>query len=354
MERADPATRRRFCAMSSCARWNTTAASAAQRMAAALPGGRTRRTGWSGHCRCTSRTIPSANSCSTGPGPPPTSATACRYYPKLVVARPIPRSIRSRLLLASGRPMRRSLRRSASTLIAGRAGTMPANSGSRRCTGCSRRERRQRAPADAHGFLLRSGCQFHWDNPGYRDFDDFLAALSSRNRKEIKRERRAVAAQGITTERPGRRRGDACRLGRRSASLLCARPFCARAISAADPRLLRRDRRYDGFDRILVIMARHDAGAISAGALFFAGREALYGRHWGASDDFPSLHFELCYYRRSTIASSTGSSRFEAGRPGEYKVRRGFLPTLTGPRTGSPIPASGAYRRFPGRENTAR
>jgi uncharacterized protein len=178
----------------------------------------------------------------------------------------------------------------------------------------------------AHGFLLRSGCQFHWDNPGYRDFDDFLAALTSRARKELRRERRAVAAQGIAVEVvdgaaapppvwDAMHRFYRSTFERKGNPAPLSRGFFAEIGATMG-------------DRTLLILAR-DGGRPVAGALFFVGADALYGRHWGADRDYPQLHFELCYYRAIEVCIARGLGRFEAGAQGEYKVRRGFRPTLT-------------------------
>jgi uncharacterized protein len=243
------------------------------------------------------------------------------YYPKLVVATPYTPVSGPRLLTAPDAVDREAI---ASTLI-------EAALDDARGLGISSLHWLFTTPEDserlrAHGLLLRSGCQFHWDNPGYRNFDEFLAALSSRNRKEIRRERRAVAAQGITTE-----------------------VFDGATATPADWDDLHRFYRSTflrkgnyppltrGFfdeiagtmgARILLIMARRDGRNIG-GALFFVGHDTLYGRHWGANGGFPQLHFELCYYRAIAYCIEHGIGRFEAGAQGEYKVRRGFRPILT-------------------------
>lgn len=177
----------------------------------------------------------------------------------------------------------------------------------------------------ARGCLLRSGCQFHWDNPGYADFDAFLAQLSSRHRKEVRRERRAVRGQGIEIEHL---QGDEISDETWDTFYRCyLSTFLHKGNSPPLTRGFFGDLGRLG-SRVLLIMARRD-GRHVAGALFFRDEDALYGRHWGALGDFPHLHFELCYYQAIDYCIARGLRRFEAGAQGEYKVRRGFRPTLT-------------------------
>lgn len=186
-------------------------------------------------------------------------------------------------------------------------------------------------PADSarlqdRGLMMRTDCQFHWTNPGYRDFDDFLSALSSRNRKELRRERRSVVEQGIRVEAIGG--ADAAP---ETWDELHRFYRCTFVRKGNHPPLTRgffRDLGAKLGDQTLLIMARL-GGRPVAGALFFLGRDVLYGRHWGAEREFPNLHFELCYYRAIEYCIEHGIQRFEAGAQGEYKVRRGFRPALT-------------------------
>ncbi|MBK9130855.1 MAG: N-acetyltransferase [Gammaproteobacteria bacterium] len=184
----------------------------------------------------------------------------------------------------------------------------------------------ERATLEHHGLLARTGCQFHWYNRGYSDFEDFLARFSAHHRKNVRAERRQVREQGLEVEFV---RGD-----------------------AADPALWDRFHRFyldtfekkgnyaplsRGFfreigaelgDSTLLILAR-DAGEVVAGALFFQGGDTLYGRHWGSVGGYRHLHFELCYYAAIEYCIAHGLRRFEAGAQGEYKIRRGFEPTPT-------------------------
>jgi predicted N-acyltransferase len=182
-----------------------------------------------------------------------------------------------------------------------------------------------RALGDA-GFLQRQGQQFHWHNRGYRDFDDFLEALASRKRKQIRRERRDAVAGGIDV----RVLTGAAILPRHWDA------FFRFYISTSDrkwgdPYLTRRFFDLIGerlADRIALVIAEKD-GRIIAGALNLVGKEALYGRNWGCLGDFPFLHFECCYYQAIEFAIARGLARVEAGAQGPHKIQRGYLPVPT-------------------------
>ncbi len=176
------------------------------------------------------------------------------------------------------------------------------------------------------GWLQRLGTQFHWENAGYATFDDFLAALSSRKRKSIKRERRDANAAGL---RFLALRGheilpkhwDAfykfytSTVDRKWGSAYLTRKF----FPMLSERL---------GDRVVLMMAENGGLAV-AGALNFVGDEALYGRNWGCRGDWPFLHFELCYYRAIEFAIQHGLQRVEAGAQGEHKIQRGYMPKPT-------------------------
>lgn len=241
-----------------------------------------------------------------------------RYYPKLQLAVPFTPVPGPRLLKAGSDPkLGRAL---AETLI---EITKALDVSSLHATFLE--------PADAAdlskaGFLLRKGFQFHWLNQGYRSFDDFLDALSSRKRKAIRKERREVAAAGISVQ-----------------------PLCGRAIE---------ERHWDAFfsfymatasekwgqpylnreffsllgerlgDRVVLMMAEQNGRPI-AGALNLLGRDTLYGRNWGTAADVPFLHFETCYYQAIEYAIAHDLGRVEAGAQGPHKVQRGYLPVET-------------------------
>jgi len=176
------------------------------------------------------------------------------------------------------------------------------------------------------GFLQRIGKQFHWENDGYAGFDDFLAALNSRKRKSIRRERRDAQSAGLEfrTLRGHditKRHWDAfyrfytSTVDRKWGSAYLTRSF----FPLLSERL---------GDRVVLMVAEHN-GTPVAGALNLMGGEALYGRNWGCSGDWPFLHFELCYYRAIDFAIEHGMKRVEAGAQGEHKIQRGYLPRPT-------------------------
>jgi predicted N-acyltransferase len=176
-------------------------------------------------------------------------------------------------------------------------------------------------------FLPRLGLQYHWDNPGYRDFADFLDALAARKRKQIRKERAQVAAAGLAIEtlsgadlRPADW-DDVHRMLAATARRKWGRPYLTRAFFEAlgAPPL---------GHRVVVVRARR-AGRTIAVAWNMEGAEALFGRSWGAEDEVPFLHFELCYYRALDHAIARRLARVEAGAQGEHKIARGYLPRLT-------------------------
>ena len=176
------------------------------------------------------------------------------------------------------------------------------------------------------GWLQRTGEQFHWHNPGYDSFEDFLGALSARKRKAIRRERRAVAEQGI-------------RLHALTGAALTAAhwdAFYGFYIATADkkwgyPYLSREFFERIGAtmaDRLVLVMAERD-GRWIAGAFNILGRDAILGRNWGCHGDYPFLHFEACYYQAIEFAIAHGLARVEAGAQGPHKLQRGYLPVRT-------------------------
>jgi predicted N-acyltransferase len=173
------------------------------------------------------------------------------------------------------------------------------------------------------GWLIRMGEQFHWQNDNYRDFSDFLAALSSSRRKMIRKEReRAVAGLDII-----HLTGAEIRESHWDAFWTFYQDTGARKWG--QPYLTRRFFSQLGEtmgDRILLMFAAR-AGQPIAGALNFIGDECLYGRYWGCTQDVPFLHFELCYYQAIEWAIANGRARVEAGAQGQHKLARGYRPT---------------------------
>jgi predicted N-acyltransferase len=176
------------------------------------------------------------------------------------------------------------------------------------------------------GFLIRTGEQFHFFREGYANFDDFLGALASRKRKVIKRERRdaldtGIAIEALTGSSIRSEHWDAFfKFYMETGSRKWGRPYLTRDFFDWIGKTLA--------DRVLLVMA-HRGGRYIAGAINFIGDDALYGRNWGAIEDHPFLHFEVCYYQAIDFALSRGLRRIEAGAQGEHKLARGYRPTLT-------------------------
>ena len=174
-------------------------------------------------------------------------------------------------------------------------------------------------------WLARTDVQFHWHNRGWRDFDDFLAALSHKKRKNIRHERTGVAASGLRVEW---RAGRELRLDEwRQVHALYQATFDARGNHAALTTAFF-SRLGELGDTVQLALARDD-DAIVAMALFLHSGNVLYGRYWGATVEIPGLHFELCYYRGIEYAIAHKLQRFEPGAQGEHKLARGFLPATT-------------------------
>ena len=173
--------------------------------------------------------------------------------------------------------------------------------------------------------MLRSDIQFHWENRDYRSFDDFLAALSSAKRKNLRKER--AAAQAGVTIRALRgaeiqpQHWEACwQFYQDTGARKWGRPYLTReAFTLIGERMA---------DRVLLVLASIDDTAV-AGALNFIGSDALYGRYWGSVVDKPFLHFELCYYQAIDAAIALGLARVEAGAQGGHKLARGYAPVQT-------------------------
>jgi len=178
----------------------------------------------------------------------------------------------------------------------------------------------------AHGFLHRTDRQFHWENGSYGTFDNFLQALSARKRKTIKRERRDALAPGITVHwLTGRDLTEEVwdaffEFYMETGSRKWGRPYLTRKFYSLIGETMA--------DKVVLVMAKR-AGRWIAGAINFIGSETLFGRHWGAIEHHPFLHFELCYYQAIEFAIAHKLKRVEAGAQGEHKLARGYLPVTT-------------------------
>jgi len=178
--------------------------------------------------------------------------------------------------------------------------------------------------AGVEGVLHRVTQQFHWENAGYKTFDDFLAHLSSRKRKMIRKERETARAAGLTIRALT---GDAIEPAHWDAFWQFYQDTGARKWGT--PYLTRAafDRLHETMRADMLLVLAFDGNRAVAGALNFIGRDTLFGRYWGCIADYPCLHFELCYYQAIDWAIANGLQRVEAGAQGEHKLARGYLPT---------------------------
>ena len=246
-----------------------------------------------------------------------------RYYPKLQCAVPFTPATGPRLLVNGALPeaQQREMR---AALIAGMA-QLAENLGVSSLHVTFPTEQEWEAFGGG-GFLQRIGQQFHWENKGFETFDDFLAELSSRKRKNIKKERRAVEEADLDIrilEGPEITEGhwDAFfqfymdTTDKKWGQAYLHRPF----FSLLGERL---------GEAVVLIMVEKDGRPV-AGALNLRGADTLYGRNWGCLADYKFLHFEACYYQAIDYAIANGLKWVEAGAQGPHKVQRGYLPRRT-------------------------
>ncbi len=237
-----------------------------------------------------------------------------RYYPKLQVAVPFTPVTGRRLLIARnhGEEARKALAGGLRTLC------NAAGASSLHITFATRDEWEF---LGTRGFLQRTGQQYHFFNKGYSCFEAFLSGLASRKRKMIRRERKEALAAGIEIELLtgndiGERHWDAFfRFYRDTGARKWGTPYLTRAFFSCAGAAMSQN--------ILLVMAKRN-GRYIAGALNFLGKDAIYGRNWGAIEDHPFLHFEVCYYQAIEFALAHGFSRVEAGAQGEHKLARGY------------------------------
>ncbi|AHE56335.1 GNAT family N-acetyltransferase [Sphingomonas sanxanigenens] len=238
-----------------------------------------------------------------------------RYYPKLQIAVPFTPVPGPRLLLADPA--------AAPALIAAIESVVDANDlSSAHATFITP----DQIPLfESAGWLIREGVQFHWQNQGFDDFGGFLATLASRKRKAIRKER-AAAVEGLeivhlSGEAITEAHWDAFwHFYQDTGARKWGRPYLTRRFfSLLGQRMA---------DRVLLILALRDGKPI-AGALNLIGTDTLYGRYWGAAEEVPFLHFELCYYQAIDAAIDRRLARVEAGAQGEHKLARGYAPVPT-------------------------
>jgi predicted N-acyltransferase len=242
------------------------------------------------------------------------------YYPKLQVAVPFTPATGPRLLVRSG-PQSDEMRR---VLAAGLVDLCRIDDASGvHVTFATEPEYRFLGEL---GFLQRMDQQFHWENNGYGNFDDFLAALAARKRKTIRRERHDALQNDISVH--WLTGSDLTEdiwdhffaFYMDTGSRKWGRPYLTRPFFSLVGETMR--------ERILLVMAKR-AGHWIAGAINFIGSNTLFGRHWGAVEHHPFLHFELCYYQAIDYAIAHKLPRVEAGAQGEHKVARGYMPVTT-------------------------
>lgn len=241
------------------------------------------------------------------------------YYPKLQASVPFTPATGRRLLTPPDAPPGADL-----ALLQGAIQVTEANDlSSLHITFCTEAEWNR---GGAFGLLRRQDQQFHWQRGDAERFEDFLAALASRKRKTLKKERAKAVENDIVIHRLT---GDDIRpehwdafwrFYQDTGMRKWGRPYLTRAFFEIAQDVLRDD-------MLLVLCARD--GRWVAGALNFIGRETLFGRYWGCAEDHPFLHFETCYYQAIDAAFELGLIRVEAGAQGAHKLARGYLPTPT-------------------------
>lgn len=176
------------------------------------------------------------------------------------------------------------------------------------------------------GLLARHDCHYHWSNKDYLSFDQFLACLSAKKRKNIRQERRKVAEAGVTVRRLNGLTAssedwqDFCHFYALTYERKWGQPIFNQAFFESTASSLG--------ERLLLVLGDLDGECVAA-ALMYRGDNVLYGRHWGCSERVDGLHFELCYYQGIEHCIEQGLAVFEPGAQGEHKVARGFNPVLT-------------------------
>ena len=242
-----------------------------------------------------------------------------QYYPKLQIAAPFTPATGRRFLTRPGHEVE-----GMSALIQG-AVQIAADNGlsSLHATFCTEAEA---IAAGEMGLLTRASQQYHWVNDGYAYWEGFLAALSSRKRKMLRKERAQANDFGgkivsLTGDQIKPEHWDYFwTFYQDTGARKWGSPYLTRNFFHFAHQTMR--------DDMLLVLAIRDGQPI-AGALNFIGRETIYGRYWGCTEHHPFLHFELCYYRAIDYAIAHGLKRVEAGAQGEHKLARGYLPVQT-------------------------
>jgi predicted N-acyltransferase len=242
-----------------------------------------------------------------------------RYYPKLQMAVPFTPATGRRFLTRPGHEAA-----GMAALVQGAVQIASDNQlSSVHITFCTEAEA---IAGEQMGLMRRTGQQFHWVNQDYSDFGGFLAQLSSRKRKNIRKEREVAQGFGgqivaLTSDQIQPEHWDSFwEFYQDTGARKWGQPYLTRAFFNRAQESLR--------DDILLVLAMRDGRAV-AGALNMIGRETLYGRYWGCTEHHACLHFELCYYQAIDFAIAQGLARVEAGAQGEHKLARGYMPVPT-------------------------
>jgi len=235
------------------------------------------------------------------------------YYPKLLCAVPFTPAAGPRLLAPTAELRQRLLRTALDLAKEVRASSLH----------LLFQPQEQASELESAGMMLRTGVQFHWRNPGYRDFDDFLAAMTHDKRKKIKQERRRVREAGVEFAWLDGRQATAAQWDfftlcyNRTYRQHHSTPYLNRAFFRRLAQSLP--------DNVLLVIASQNGEPVAAALNIHNGR-TLWGRYWGATHFVGGLHFETCYYQSIEFCIARGLGLFEGGAQGEHKLARGLLP----------------------------
>lgn len=250
------------------------------------------------------------------------SRIGVEYYPKLIFAIPFTPAAGARVLVAKDEP-RLDVIRSLAAAIPQIVPELESTS----AHVLFPREEEAQAWADV-GFLPRHGVQYQFSNPGYETFEDFLKTLSSKKRTQLRRERKQPGKDGITIETLSKSDYEDPAVVRDMHRFYVATvdkfSWGRRYLNARFFELVAE--RFS--DRLSWVFAKRGGKPI-AGAFNVKKEKTLYGRYWGADEELPFLHFNVCYYHGVEQCIAEGLTRFEPGAGGEHKRVRGFTPTLT-------------------------
>jgi len=244
-----------------------------------------------------------------------------RYYPKLQSSVPFTPATGARLLVGKAGLQRTEIQRALLSACVQRCDQIGASS-----VHITFLPEDEWALAGGAGFLQRTGVQFHWMNHGYADFDEFLSSLTSRKRKQLRRERAGALESGCEIETLS---GDAIEeehwdaffeFYQDTGTRKWGMPYLTREFFSLLSRTMA--------DAVVLIMVKR-GGRYIAGALNLKGSDTLFGRNWGAIEHHKFLHFEVCYYRAIDYAIEHGLARVEAGAQGPHKLARGYIPVPT-------------------------